>query len=103
MSLDKIPVIVNGASGRMGMQTVEAVRGADDLELVASTDLGDDLEKTIRGQQARVVVDFTEPTDTSRGLAPTAPAPPAAQFLPALIEAAEFSMSRNAGVPRPVS
>ncbi len=62
MSLDKIPVIVNGANGRMGMQTVEAVRGADDLELVASTDLGDDLEKTIRGQQARVVVDFTEPT-----------------------------------------
>ncbi len=61
MSLDKIPVIVNGAGGRMGMQTVEAVRGADDLELVASTDLGDDLEKTIRGQQARVVVDFTEP------------------------------------------
>ena len=61
MSLDKIPVIVNGASGRMGTHTVEAVRGADDLELVASIDLGDDLEETIRGQQARVVVDFTEP------------------------------------------
>lgn len=61
MSLEKIPVMVNGAGGRMGTQTVEAVRGADDLELVASTDLGDDLEEVIRAQQARVVIDFTEP------------------------------------------
>jgi 4-hydroxy-tetrahydrodipicolinate reductase len=61
MSREKIPVIVNGARGRMGTQTVEAVRGASDLELVASTDLGDDLEAAIREKDARVVVDFTEP------------------------------------------
>lgn len=61
MSLEKISVIVNGARGRMGTQTVETIRGADDLELVACTDLGDDLQEAIRGEGARVVVDFTEP------------------------------------------
>ncbi len=62
MSLDKIPVIVNGAKGRMGTHAVNAVQGADDLELVASTDLGDDLEKAIAAAGARVVVDFTQPS-----------------------------------------
>lgn len=61
MTLEKIPVIVNGAKGRMGTETVKAVQSEDDLELVASTDLGDDLEEAIMRSGARVVVDFTQP------------------------------------------
>ncbi len=57
----KIRVIVNGAKGRMGAETVKAVSADPDLELVAETDLGDDLSETIINTKAEVVVDFTIP------------------------------------------
>jgi len=59
--MGKIKVIVNGAKGKMGQETVKAVQKESDLELVAQTDLGDDLAKNIRETQAEVVIDFTVP------------------------------------------
>jgi 4-hydroxy-tetrahydrodipicolinate reductase len=55
-----IKVAVLGAKGKMGAQTCQAVEAADDLELVAALDQGDELsELTAAG--AQVVVDFTRP------------------------------------------
>jgi len=56
-----IKVIVNGAKGKMGQETVKAVKAEADFDLVAELDLGDDLAKTIQEKQASVVVDFTRP------------------------------------------
>jgi 4-hydroxy-tetrahydrodipicolinate reductase len=53
-----IKVGVLGAQGRMGSEVCRAVEDADDLELVASVDVGDDREPL---RQAQVVVDFTTP------------------------------------------
>src|SRR4051812_26224457 len=53
-----IRVGVLGAQGRMGSEVCRAVDAADDLELVASLDVGDDREAL---RQAQVVVDFTTP------------------------------------------
>jgi 4-hydroxy-tetrahydrodipicolinate reductase len=60
--MNKIKVIVNGAKGKMGGETVKAVEKETDLELAATIDLGDDLGKTIRETGAEVVVDFTHPS-----------------------------------------
>ena len=49
---------VFGADGRMGSEVVKAVQGADDMELVAGVDQGDD-RGAVRG--ADCVVDFTHP------------------------------------------
>jgi len=57
----KIKVLVNGAKGKMGQETVKAVQKESDLELVGQADLGDDLAKTIKSSGAEVVVDFTLP------------------------------------------
>jgi 4-hydroxy-tetrahydrodipicolinate reductase len=56
---DRLRVIVNGSRGRMGSEAVRAVSGAPDLDLVATTDLGDDLAAEIARTGAAVVVDFT--------------------------------------------
>ncbi len=53
-----IRVGVLGARGRMGQEVVNAVNGADDMELVAALDAGDDFSAL---KQAQVVVDFTHP------------------------------------------
>ncbi|RSN38980.1 4-hydroxy-tetrahydrodipicolinate reductase [Amycolatopsis sp. WAC 04197] len=53
-----IRVGVLGARGRMGQEVVNAVNGADDMELVAALDAGDDFAAL---KQAQVVVDFTHP------------------------------------------
>ncbi|MGN6473858.1 MAG: 4-hydroxy-tetrahydrodipicolinate reductase [Mycobacteriales bacterium] len=53
-----IKVGVLGARGRMGAEVCRAVESADDLELVAAIDIGDDWEPLIA---AEVVVDFTTP------------------------------------------
>ncbi|MBA2446274.1 MAG: 4-hydroxy-tetrahydrodipicolinate reductase [Nocardioidaceae bacterium] len=53
-----IRVGVIGAQGKMGAQTCRAVEAADDLELTAQVDVGDDLA-TLAG--AHVAVDFTHP------------------------------------------
>lgn len=58
----KIKVLVNGAKGKMGSETVKAVLKEGDLELVGQADLGDDLAKAIRDTKAEVVVDFTHPS-----------------------------------------
>lgn len=57
----KIKVIVNGAKGKMGSETVRAVQKEADLELVAQTDFGDNLAEIIKNTGAEVVVDFTVP------------------------------------------
>ncbi len=61
MATQTIPVLVNGAKGRMGREVAQAVRDEEDLRLVAETDLGDDLAAAIRSSGALVVVDFTRP------------------------------------------
>ena len=53
-----IRVGVLGARGRMGSEVCRAVEAADDMELVASLDVGEDREPL---RQAKVVVDFTTP------------------------------------------
>ncbi|MDD4178505.1 MAG: 4-hydroxy-tetrahydrodipicolinate reductase [Candidatus Margulisbacteria bacterium] len=57
----KIKVIVNGAKGKMGIETVKAVQKENDLELMAQTDIGEPLAAIINDTKAEVVVDFTHP------------------------------------------
>lgn len=52
-------VAVAGAAGRMGAETVRAVRGLDDLELVAEIGRGDDLPAVLARTKPDVLVDFT--------------------------------------------
>jgi 4-hydroxy-tetrahydrodipicolinate reductase len=53
-----IAVAVFGARGRMGAEVCRAVEAAEDLQLVAMVDAGDD---RAAAEQADVVVDFTHP------------------------------------------
>jgi len=55
-----IRVAVLGAKGRMGSTVCDAVRHADDLELVAELDVGDSLS-ALADSGAQVAVDFTHP------------------------------------------
>jgi len=55
-----IKVAVLGAKGRMGATTVHAINEATDLDLVASLDIGDSLDRLVTSG-AQVVVDFTLP------------------------------------------
>ena len=55
-----IRVGVLGARGRMGSEVVRAVTDAPDLELVASLDVGDDLQALVDAG-CQVAVDFTVP------------------------------------------
>ncbi|GAB3704887.1 4-hydroxy-tetrahydrodipicolinate reductase [Corynebacterium nasicanis] len=55
-----IKVGVLGAKGRVGSAVCEGVQAADDLELVAQVDQGDDLQMLVDAG-AEVVVDFTTP------------------------------------------
>lgn len=52
---------VLGAAGRMGAEVVRAVDAVDDLELVATVDLGDPLHRLVDAG-AQVAVDFTTPS-----------------------------------------
>ena len=54
-----ISVLINGSRGRMGQESVKAITEDQELDLVAQTDLGDNLSDTIRQVKAQVVVDFT--------------------------------------------
>ena len=56
-----IKVIVNGAKGKMGQVSVNAVQQEPDLELVAAIDSDSDLAASIQQHQANVVIDFTLP------------------------------------------
>ena len=52
---------VNGARGKMGAETVKAIREQADFSLVFECGRGDDLSDVIRRTGADVVVDFTRP------------------------------------------
>ncbi|MCH2283295.1 MAG: 4-hydroxy-tetrahydrodipicolinate reductase [SAR324 cluster bacterium] len=52
-------VLINGSKGRMGQESVKAVSADPELDLVAQTDLGDNLPEIIDQTKAQVVVDFT--------------------------------------------
>lgn len=54
-----VRVIVNGADGKMGRETVKAVERDEELELVGKTSKRDDLAKIIAQTKADVVIDFT--------------------------------------------
>lgn len=54
-----IKVLINGAYGRMGSVTSEAVEQDAGLELVGRTSRQDDLQTAIETHQPQVVVDFT--------------------------------------------
>lgn len=59
---EKIRVLVNGAKGKMGAESVMAVNSAEDMILVKQTDIEDDLAESIKESNADVVVDFTAPS-----------------------------------------
>ena len=59
-------VAVFGARGKMGAEVCRAVEGADDLELVAAVDAGED---RLAAEAADVVVDFTHPDAVMDNLA----------------------------------
>lgn len=58
MTVTKVGVL--GARGKVGSAVCEAVREAEDLELVAEVDQGDSLDSLV-DSGAEVVVDFTHP------------------------------------------
>lgn len=62
-----IRVGVLGAKGRMGSEVCRAVVDAQDMELVAELDLGDDLEILVENK-VEVVVDFTIPDSVMKNL-----------------------------------
>lgn len=66
-----IRVGVVGAAGRMGRTVCDAVASADDMELVAQVDLGDDLSLV---DSCDVVVDFTAPDVVMQTVAHCIPA-----------------------------
>jgi len=63
----KITVAVLGAKGRMGTESVKAISAANDLDLVASLDLGDSLD-LLKSSGAQVVLDFTHPDSVMKNL-----------------------------------
>lgn len=58
---------VLGARGRMGSEVCRAITAAEDMELVAELDLGDDLIRLIDAK-CDVVVDFTVPESVMKNL-----------------------------------
>ena len=65
-----IRVMVNGANGRMGRTVVQAVEGADDMQLVAAADptftpdgttIFTSVDEAIAATRPEVAVDFTVP------------------------------------------
>ncbi|MBE7489070.1 4-hydroxy-tetrahydrodipicolinate reductase [bacterium] len=57
-----IPVIVNGAQGKMGQEAVKAVQTASGLELAGCFDVDNNLEVELKMHRGCVVVDFTHPS-----------------------------------------
>jgi 4-hydroxy-tetrahydrodipicolinate reductase len=64
-AVTKVGVV--GAKGRMGQAVVEAVKGADDMHLVAAIDIGVP-PTALREAGADVIVDFTTPDAVMRTL-----------------------------------
>ena len=61
MSDEPIRVVFSGAQGRMGRALVPGLHAAEGLDLVAETDVDDDLLVVVADTRAQVVVDFTTP------------------------------------------
>lgn len=57
-----IKVVVSGATGKMGAQTVKAIESERDIHLVGVTRRGDNLRDTLAATKPDVVVDFTHPS-----------------------------------------
>src|SRR5699024_7077171 len=57
--MGNIKVGVLGAKGKVGATICEAVENADDLDLVARIDMGDDMNDLVEAG-AEVIVDFTQ-------------------------------------------
>ncbi len=57
-----IRVLVNGAKGRMGREVVKTVSAQRDMQIVAETDIEDDLRAVLAGTRPDVAVDFTIPS-----------------------------------------
>jgi len=57
-----IRVVFSGAHGRMGRALLPGLRAAEGLEVVAETDVDDDLLVVVADTRAQVVVDFSVPT-----------------------------------------
>lgn len=57
-----IQVVVNGANGKMGMETVKAVTDSKTTQLVAALDKEDDLTHCLQNNTVDVVIDFTHPS-----------------------------------------
>lgn len=56
-----ISIIVNGAHGKMGSETVLAINNTPELKLVAALGSSDNLESAIQKTHADCVIDFTTP------------------------------------------
>lgn len=56
-----INIIVNGAHGRMGQETVAAIKADPELHLVGALNHGDSLSDNIKALKPDVVIDFTVP------------------------------------------
>lgn len=54
-----IRIIVNGANGRMGQETVKAIQQEKEFELVAQTNRNDNLSEVIKKINPQIVIDFT--------------------------------------------
>ena len=57
-----IKVIVNGAKGKMGAESVKAINKETDMSVVKECDLNDDLLTALQESLPQVVVDFTHPS-----------------------------------------
>src|SRR5271170_146248 len=57
----KLKVAVNGAEGKMGLETVAAIGRDPELELVGALGHQDNLEQAIKATRPDVVIDFTTP------------------------------------------
>ena len=58
-AMSLIRVLINGSKGRMGQESAKAVNADAELDLVAQTDLSDNLAQIIEQSKAQVVLDFT--------------------------------------------
>src|SRR5688572_23928875 len=57
--MTRLRVLFSGARGKMGQALLPGLKAAADLDVVAETDLGDDLARVARAKRAEVGVDFT--------------------------------------------
>jgi 4-hydroxy-tetrahydrodipicolinate reductase len=64
----KIKILVNGARGKMGSETVKAILKESDLELVGQADIGADLAGLIKELKPEVIVDFTLPSAVMKNI-----------------------------------